>query len=143
MYYPEGAPLTQPTEPTVATVEETEPEEIETEIAADLLPGKQVYDTYCLPCHMPNGMGAPGMNPPLVGTEWVLGDKERIIKVVLQGLNEPVEIKGEIYQNAMASHAFLSDQQIADVLTYVRQSWGNDAEAVEPREVARVRARVQ
>ncbi|MCK5699984.1 MAG: cytochrome c, partial [Cyclobacteriaceae bacterium] len=107
-----------------------------------LLPGKSVYDSYCLPCHMSNGSGAPGMNPPLVGTDWVLGDKERLIKVVLQGLDAQVEIQGEIYQNVMASHAFLSDQQIADVLTFVRQSFGNDAVEIKPEEVSKVRTSI-
>ncbi|NJN28222.1 MAG: cytochrome c [Cyclobacteriaceae bacterium] len=96
---------------------------------------------YCLPCHMSNGTGAPGMNPPLIGTEWVLGDKERLINVVLKGLNEPIEIQGEIYQNVMAPHAFLSDQQIADVLTYVRQSFGNNASEILPEEVEVVRGK--
>ena len=79
------------------------------------------------------------MNPPLTGTKWVLGNKERLIKVVLQGLSEPVEIQGEIYQNIMASHSFLSDQQIADVLTFVRQSFGNNASDINPEEVTNVR----
>lgn len=105
-----------------------------------LLPGKKVYETYCAACHMMSGNGAPGMNPPLVDTEWVLGDKERLINVVLNGMNEPVKIKGEIYQNIMASHSFLTDQQIADVLSYVRNSWGNKASYVTADEVTRVRA---
>lgn len=108
-----------------------------------LMAGKTVYDSYCLPCHMSNGKGAPGMNPPLTGTKWVLGNKERLIKVVLQGLSEPVEIKGEIYQNVMASHAFLSDQQVADVLTFVRKSFGNNASVVETSEVSEVRASIK
>ena len=82
------------------------------------------------------------MNPPLVGTDWVLGDKGRIINVLLKGLNEPVEINGEVYQNAMPSHAFLTDRQIADVLTFVRQNWGNDASAVNVAEVRKVRSRI-
>jgi mono/diheme cytochrome c family protein len=81
------------------------------------------------------------MNPPLIDTEYVLGDKERLIKIVLNGLSEPIEIKGEFYQNVMAPHAFLSDQQIADVLTFVRKSWGNDASPVTVSEVAEVRAK--
>ena len=62
---------------------------------------------------------------------------------MLQGLNEPIEIKGEIYQNVMASHAFLSDQQIADVLTFVRKSFGNDARAIKPEEVTAVRSSIK
>jgi len=109
-------------------------------IDESLTEGKQVYDMYCMVCHMSNGKGAPGMNPPLIDTEYVLGDKERLIKIVLNGLSEPIEIKGEFYQNVMAPHAFLSDQQIADVLTFVRKSWGNDASPVTASEVAEVRA---
>ena len=137
MYYPKGV------KNRVGVEEEFVTDELEledTETPAELLAGKTVYDNYCLPCHMANGMGAPGMNPPLVGTEFVLGDKERLIKIVLQGLNEPIEINGEIYQNVMASHAFLSDQQIADVLTFVRQSFGNDAPSISSTEVNEVRS---
>lgn len=135
MYYPKG--ITK----TVASqgVRVIETEAIDETDDTKLLAGKTVYNTYCLPCHMSNGKGAPGMNPPLTGTKWVLGNKERLIKVVLQGLSEPVEIQGEIYQNVMASHAFLSDQQIADVLTFVRQSFGNNASEILPEEVTKVR----
>ncbi len=136
MYYPEGIKHTVPSAITRLPADEGVPETVSEFLAA----GKSVYDSYCLPCHMSNGKGAPGMNPPLVGTEWVLGDKERLIKVVLQGLNEPVEIQGEIYQNVMASHSFLSDQQIADVLTFVRQSFGNDASEITSEDVTKVRA---
>jgi len=58
----------------------------------------------------------------------------------LNGLNDPIEIKGEIYQNIMASHAFLTDQQIADVLSFIRNNWGNEASYVTVEEVAQVRA---
>lgn len=136
MHYPEG--ITKTTGEKITQRQESKSEN-EEETPEKLIAGKKVYDSYCLPCHMSNGKGAPGMNPPLAGTEWVLGDKERLIKVVLQGLSDPVEIKGEIYQNIMASHSFLSDQQIADVLTFVRQSFGNDASEINSEEVSDVR----
>ncbi len=134
LYYPKGIKKTIAAK---AVVQDT----VKTEIKVDeaLLAGKVVYDNYCLSCHMSNGLGAPGMNPPLAGTDWVLGDKDRLIKVVLQGLSEPVEIQGEIYQNIMASHSFLSDQHVADVLTFVRQSFGNDASEIKPEDVRKVR----
>ena len=115
----------------------------DTEIPAELEAGKKVYDTYCLACHQANGLGAPGLNPPLVDTDWVTGDKERLIGVILNGMSEPTEIKGELYQNAMASHAFLDDQQIADVLTFIRNHWGNEADAVTTDEVAALRKTLQ
>lgn len=136
MYYGQDAPVVEaPSADLAADAETGSP----VEVHAELLAGKKVYDQFCKACHMDDGAGVQGMNPPLVGTDWVLGDKERLIKVVLNGLNEPVEINGDIYQNAMASHNFLDDQQIADVLTYVRQSFGNDASAVEATEVAAIR----
>lgn len=139
MYYGEGVlPETAPGEDALADARQTEPP---AEVPAELAPGKKVYDQFCKACHMDDGSGVQAMNPPLNGTDWVVGDKERLIKVVLNGLNEPVEIKGEIYQNVMAPHNFLDDRQIADVLTYIRQSFGNDASAIEASEVAAVRKR--
>jgi mono/diheme cytochrome c family protein len=103
--------------------------------------GKVVYDTYCLACHQADGRGVPGQNPPLAKTDWVLGDKTRLIGVLLNGLNDPVEIGGETYDNPMPAHDFLTDRQIADVLTYVRSHFGNQAPAIKPEEVAAVRAK--
>lgn len=104
--------------------------------------GKKVYTTYCLSCHQADGSGVPKMNPPLIKTSWVLGDKKRLITVVLQGMNEKIEIDDEEYENVMASHAFLKDEEIADVLTYVRNSFGNKASVVTSAEVKEVRAKV-
>lgn len=103
------------------------------------LPGKGIYTTYCSVCHQADGKGVPNMNPPLVNKEWVGGDKTRLIKVVLNGLNEPITVNGEKYQGVMASHDFLTDKQIADVLTFVRKSFGNDYEVITEEEVAEVR----
>ena len=102
--------------------------------------GKEVYTTYCMPCHMENGRGAPSMNPPLAGNKTVTGEVEPLIKIILNGFSQPTEINGEMYQNIMPSQAFLTDQQIADVLTYVRNTWGNSASAVKSGEVTKVRA---
>jgi mono/diheme cytochrome c family protein len=81
------------------------------------------------------------MNPPLIKTSYVLGDKKRLINVVLKGLNEEVEINGEYYDNPMPPQPQLTDQQIADVLTYVRNSFGNKASAVSVAEVKAMRAK--
>ena len=102
--------------------------------------GKKVYESYCLACHMADGGGVPRMNPPLTKTVYVLGDKKRLIGIVLNGMDEPLEIDGETYSNVMAPHNFLKDQEIADVLTYVRNSFGNKASAITAEEVKTVRA---
>ncbi len=96
--------------------------------------GKKVYTKYCLACHQSDGKGVQGMNPPLVGTDWVSGDKNRLIGVILNGMKGE-KVDGEDYRNIMAPHDFLSNQDIADVLTYVRSSFGNDFDAVTPEEV--------
>jgi len=86
--------------------------------------GKKVYDLYCLACHQADGGGVPRMNPPLSKTTYVLGDKKALIKIILNGL----------------PHDFLKDQEIADVLTYVRNSFGNKASLITVAEVKTVRA---
>lgn len=106
---------------------------------AALLQGKSIYSQNCLTCHQADGLGVSGLNPPLSRTTWVLGDKTRLVKVLLNGL-QGQDIDGEPYNNVMPSHDFLSDQQIADVLTYVRNSFGNKAVAVKAPEVKAIRA---
>lgn len=126
----------------MACEDKTSSAEMETEEPVVLVNplGEQVFKKTCMICHMENGMGVPGLNPPLSKTEWVNGDKERLIKIVLNGLNEPIEVDGETYHGVMAAHAYLSDEEIAAVLTYVRSSFGNQADPVSTEEVARARA---
>jgi mono/diheme cytochrome c family protein len=110
-------------------------------IKASIDRGKKVYATYCLACHQADGSGVPRMNPPLIRTPYVVGDKKRLINVILKGLNEEVEINGEFYDNPMPPQPQLSDQQVADVLTYVRNSFGNKGTAITAAEVKAVRAK--
>lgn len=102
--------------------------------------GKKVYDQYCIVCHQADGAGVPNAFPPLIQTDWVLGDKDRLIGVVLNGLTGEIEVNGETYNSAMTAHDFLSDQEVADVITYVRSSFGNEGGPVSAEEVAQVRA---
>lgn len=106
---------------------------------ASITRGKQVYLEQCLACHQVDGLGVQGMNPPLAKTKFVLGDKKALAKIVLTGM-QGVEVEGEEYHGVMAPHPDLTDQQIADVLTYVRNSFGNKATAVTVAEVKAVRA---
>lgn len=102
--------------------------------------GEKVYGQNCIACHQADGYGVPGVFPPLAQTEWVSGDNTRLISVVLNGLQGEITVNGEIYNNAMTAHNFLSDEEVAGVLTYVRQSFGNDSEPISVEEVAEVRA---
>ena len=106
--------------------------------------GKLVYLSQCLTCHQVDGGGVPHLNAPLDGATAVVGkDKAKIISIVLKGMTDRVEIDGEFYSNNMAPHRELTDQQIADVLTYVRNTWTNKASAVTPAEVKAVRAKIK
>lgn len=102
-------------------------------------PGQLVYEQNCLTCHQASGSGVPNLNPPLRETDWVLGDKTRLINVVLKGL-QGQEIEGDIYDNAMPAHDFLTDIQIADVLTYIRSNFGNKASEITADEVKAARS---
>jgi mono/diheme cytochrome c family protein len=108
-------------------------------LQASILRGEKVYTKVCLSCHMADGGGVPHLNPPLAQTAYVLGDKAKIIGIVLHGMSDRIPIEDEYYSNNMAAHTDLTDQQIADVLTYVRNNFGNKASAVTAAEVKAVR----
>ncbi len=101
--------------------------------------GSIVYHKECLSCHQADGGGVPHLNPPLYESTDVVGDKKKIIGIVLRGMTDRLPIDGEYYSNNMAPHPELSNMQIADVLTFIRASWGNKASAVTPAEVQAVR----
>lgn len=114
-------------------------------IADDLDRGKPVdaaavYTTYCRACHQRDGKGDGGRFPPLEKSEWVNGDKTVLINVVLNGLSGPITVRGLPYEEPMPAHgSFLSDEQVSEVLTYIRQNFGNDSGPITPEEVAAVR----
>jgi glucose/arabinose dehydrogenase/mono/diheme cytochrome c family protein len=101
-------------------------------------PGQRVYRISCLPCHQSDGNGVPGMHPPLRDTEWVTGDTERLIRIVLEGMEGEIAVHGETYNTVMPPQRHLNPQQVADVLTFVRKSFGNDASEVTVEEVEKV-----
>lgn len=97
----------------------------------------------CAACHGKEGEGTAAA-PPLAGSEWVMGPAENLIRIQLRGLRGPITVKGREYDisGGMAPMAYQSDEQIAAVLSYVRQSFGNNAPAVEPAQVAALRDEV-
>ncbi len=109
----------------------------------DLARGKAVYENICGLCHGNDGMGKPGQAPPFAKSEWALGTPNRMIRIPLAGLAGPVQVVGTQWNLAMpAMGAALPDDDLAAVLTYIRQSWGNTASAVTPEQVKAVRAEV-
>ena len=123
-----------------ATTTTSEPETTPAVQTQALEKGKTIYSQYCLACHQADGNGVAGAFPPLTQTEWVAGDKATLIPVILNGMQGEITVKGEVYNNAMPAHGFLSDEEIGAVLTYVRQSFGNDYSEITAEDVAEVRA---
>jgi mono/diheme cytochrome c family protein len=111
--------------------------------------GKAIYarEGYCGTCHQPDGKGLSASGfPPLTGTKWVTGNEERLIKIVLNGLHGPIEVSGQKYPGQVPMTPFggmLKDEEVAAVLTYVRNAFGNTAPAVTPQKVKTVRAATQ
>lgn len=112
-------------------------------LQAQVAEGQKVYMTVCFACHQPTGQGLPGMFPPLADSDWVNAPKpDRLIRFVLQGLTGPISVKGAPFNTPapiMPPQAQLSDKQIADALTYVRNSFGNKAGAVTADQVTTIR----
>ncbi len=106
--------------------------------------GQALYEMACLPCHQPNGKGLPGVYPPLSGSEWVRGEPGNLIRILLNGLGGEIQVAGQTFGggNSLTMPALggLTDEQIADVLSYVRQEYGNGSSAIQPGEVKNVRA---
>ncbi|MGF1678924.1 MAG: c-type cytochrome [Candidatus Methylacidiphilales bacterium] len=103
--------------------------------------GKRIYQANCQACHMATGNGVAGLNPPLAGSEWVLENEERLVALILGGLQGPIVVKGNTYNNVMVGwKQTLNDKQIASVTTYIRQEWGNTAAPITEDTVAKVRS---
>ena len=113
-------------------------------IAASAARGKTVYLQRCMVCHQADGGGVPKLNAPLDGSTAVnSANIAKLVKNIVKGLNDRVEIDGELYENAMPAAADLSDTQIADVLTFIRSSWSNKAGPVSALQVKQIRTKLK
>ena len=102
--------------------------------------GAAVYARTCIACHQPTGMGLPPVFPPIANAPIVVGNPELPIKFILQGLMGPITVNGTTYNSMMPPVAGVTDADVADVLTYVRQSFGNKGNPVSADQVKAVRA---
>jgi glucose/arabinose dehydrogenase/mono/diheme cytochrome c family protein len=105
--------------------------------------GAKLYERYCVACHQRDGKGDGSRFPSLFSTDWVSGNKLRLAALVLNGLQGEIDVEGGKFSGVMPAHAFLSDEMIAQLLTFLRQNFGNNADRVEATDVAQVRARPQ
>jgi nitrite reductase (NO-forming) len=108
---------------------------LEQQIAA----GERLFAGTCSTCHQADGKGLAGVFPPLAGSDWLMADTRRSVGVVLNGLSGPVTVNGQPYNSVMPPMSQLNDDEVAHILTYVRNSWGNKGDAVSPAMVAEVR----
>jgi mono/diheme cytochrome c family protein len=109
---------------------------------AVVLRGKVLFEQNCALCHNPDGMGKPAQAPPLAGSEWVLtAGVNRLIRIPQVGLAGPIEVKGQVWNLPMAAMGVMySDDDLAAVLSYIRNAWGNKASLVTAEQVKKVRA---
>jgi mono/diheme cytochrome c family protein len=103
--------------------------------------GKRQFAASCAVCHSLSGLGEEGKGPPFVDSDWVLGSEERLVRIVLQGLHGPIHVNGKPYPAAeMPAVLTMSNDEIAEALTYLRREWGHQAPPVSPESVKRIRA---
>lgn len=127
----------------------TAPKHLEKADAVRFVKGAEIYarEAHCTTCHQPDGKGLPDAGfPPLNGTNWAQGNSDRLIKLTLNGLMGPIEVAGKKYPGQVPMTPFgglLNDEEIASVLTYVRNSFGNKASPIRPGQVKKVREEIK
>ena len=101
--------------------------------------GQAVYSRTCIACHQPTGMGLPPVFPPLAGSEWIAKSASIAVRNIVNGMLGPVTVKGTTYNSMMPPVAGVTDKDIADVVTYVNNSWGNTGPVVTEAEVKAIK----
>lgn len=114
------------------------PEPVATSLAERIEFGRKVYTQSCFACHQSNGEGVTGIFPPLAESDYLNADVDRSIDVVIRGLTGEITVNGENYNNVMPAQR-LTDEQVANVLTYIYNNWGNKAQEITPAMVSKRR----
>jgi mono/diheme cytochrome c family protein len=104
------------------------------DLKASIERGKEVYNVHCITCHMEKGEGLEGVFPPVAKSDYLMADKARSINQIIKGASGEMTVNGKTYNGEMPA-VDLTDEQVSDVLNYVRNSWENKGEAVTPTEV--------
>lgn len=133
--------LAWPGKPGASSLEAVKP--LTPEQQARFKAGQELYVATCGACHQPNGNGQEGLAPPLAGSEWAVGPEQRMVRIALNGVRGPLTVKGQKFDMDMPPLGVLDDEQIANILTYIRREWGHTASPIEPATVAKIRAETE
>ena len=128
--------------PPQEVVELTEEEKEAVRFERKMQSGKKTFALRCASCHQTNGLGIENQYPPLAGSEWVTANPELITKIILKGLKGEIVVKGEKYGTSAAVNMVavdINDREIANVSTYVRNAWGNEASELTEEQVSKIR----
>jgi len=109
-------------------------------MAEQIARGEVLFKTHCSGCHQTTGAGLPGAFPPLAGSDYLLADPKRAVATVVEGRSGPITVSGMEFNNVMPGMGYLADQEVADIVTYALNAWGNDGGSVTAGEVGMVRA---
>lgn len=99
------------------------------ELERSMAKGAVIYEDFCMNCHLPNGEGVPEVYPPLAASDYLMEKRQESIKAVKYGMTGEIVVNGKTYHNAMAALG-LTDDEVADVMNYILNSWGNKAEKI-------------
>ena len=124
----------------IQTVTKSQLRKAEADLPPYIVKGRKVYKQVCLTCHQANGGGVSGLNPPLTQTDNVLGDKNRMLEIIIKGSEAGLEDNSSEYANVMQGFGMLGDEEIANVASYIRNSFGNKAEPITVEEVTSFRS---
>lgn len=102
-------------------------------LKASIERGKKIYDAQCMSCHMEKGEGIPGVYPPVAQAN-NLDDKNKLVKILLKGQRGLIKVNGIEYNSSMTGYA-LTNEQVSDVINYMRNSWGNKGKTIKPSEI--------
>ncbi|MCP4001891.1 MAG: c-type cytochrome [Gammaproteobacteria bacterium] len=103
--------------------------------------GKALYQANCAACHQADGSGLPGAFPPLAASDYIADNKNALLEVTVNGLSGPITVNGVAYNNVMPAMNYLSNEELAAVLTYVANSWGNPGGKFDAKEIAKYRSK--
>jgi nitrite reductase (NO-forming) len=108
------------------------------DLKASIARGQEIYVAQCFSCHQEKGEGIEDVYPPLAKSDYLMADKKRSIQQVMHGVSGEIKVNGKIYNGEMSGFD-MTDQEVSDVLNYIRNSWGNKGAAVTPEEVSAAR----